>query len=142
MAQMNRCRERYAAPGLECSSSGLLSCGDWGAAPSWHVLTSLKLSKLHAVGFLWRLQHTHNELHPRIPSSSVRLQFPKLLIMAWFSWMTSPHPEAIQEPTKSHLIQIRRNFYPPRNSKGFRSSVSGIRSKGQISKDAPGTLII
>ena len=127
--------------------SSFCPCGTGVHPPTWHVLTSLETLQTACCRiFVETSSCGHNELHLRIPSSSQRMrsgaEISKLLIMAWFFLMTSPHPEAIQEPTKSHLIQIRRNSYHPRNSKEFRSSVSGIRIKNKILKDAPGTLII
>ena len=61
------------------------------------------------------------------------LEIPKLLITVRSFLVTSPHLEAIQDPTKSCIIRTK-DAPIPGNSKGFRSSVSGTGIKEQILK--------
>ena len=58
MAQMNRRRKKYSGPGLEgFSTVASVPVGLGCTHPPGMCSPAWKLSKLHAVGFLWRLHH-------------------------------------------------------------------------------------
>ena len=121
--KLNCHMERYDALGLKGGSrAGASITKKLGyialpASGSVHQLKSFPPDSL--VFYVINLQPPHSYCRNgcKIPSFS-----------SWFDMMTSPHPEAIQNPTKGDS----NKRHPPRNSKGFSSPVSGARVKEQI----------
>lgn len=101
----------------------------------WMCLPTLKLSELQSLWIFMKAsscRHDWSLTQFEVLSPPQRLGLGRRVSKyGLVSLETSHPPEAIQESTQNHLIE-QKMFPSPRNSKGFRSLVSGTRVKDQF----------
>lgn len=75
--------------------------------PSWPVNVFIS-SQVVQIIFTAVSSHRLDQLLTQTPASSaLEAESSKLLLKVWCFWQPVPHPEAVPEPTKNHLIRTK-----------------------------------
>ena len=140
---MNSWMKRYTVRCLRgVQAQEFLSSRSWGTSPSQDVNVFNHLEALWilylGIFFFWEGTSSFGHDQPSspfsvlLPSQENGVGAKTFKPPSWFDLLlTSPHPEAMQKPTQTHLMRTKRHTYHVGNDKGFRSSVPGTGGRDQ-----------